>query len=154
DVYHTKRMQRVFSVCFSTDNAYVLSGSDDGNIRLWRAQAASRARVVSARERQKLEYDAALKLRFRHMPEIRRLARPRHVPKHIKKDAQIKTVQLASAKRKDENVRKHSRRPLRCAASRSARRSFSPGSRDLHLEGCILAEPVCTTTLGHSPWAW
>lgn len=33
DIYHTKRMQRVFSCVFSQDNKYLLSGSDDGNIR-------------------------------------------------------------------------------------------------------------------------
>jgi len=35
DIYHTKRMQRVFSCQWSPDSKYVLSGSDDGNIRLW-----------------------------------------------------------------------------------------------------------------------
>ena len=33
DIYHTKRMQRVFSATWTSDSKYVLSGSDDGNIR-------------------------------------------------------------------------------------------------------------------------
>ncbi len=33
EVYHSKRMQRIFAVKFSADNKYVLSGSDDTNIR-------------------------------------------------------------------------------------------------------------------------
>ena len=34
DIYHTKRMQRVFAAKWSPDSQYVFSGSDDGNIRL------------------------------------------------------------------------------------------------------------------------
>ena len=39
--YHTKRMQRIFCVNFSADARFVLSGSDDTNIRIWKAQAAA-----------------------------------------------------------------------------------------------------------------
>ena len=62
DVYHTKRQQRVWSVEWSPDNAYILAGSDDGNIRLWRANAASRRGMKTARQRQALEYQG------RHWP--------------------------------------------------------------------------------------
>ena len=37
EVYHTKRMQRVFAVRFSGDASYVFSGSDDMNVRVWKA---------------------------------------------------------------------------------------------------------------------
>lgn len=110
DIYHTKRMQRVFSVAFTTDTRYILSGSDDGNIRLWRAEASARSHVRSAKERVKLEYDAALKERYKHMPEIRRIARHRHVPKTIKKAGEIKKVEEASIKRREENERRHSKK--------------------------------------------
>ena len=110
DVYHTKRMQRVFSCCFTPDNAYVLSGSDDGNIRLWRANASARSGIKTARERQKLEYDEALKARYKHMPEIRRISKHRHVPKQVKKAGEIKQEELKSIKRREENERKHSRK--------------------------------------------
>ena len=40
EVYHTKRMQRIFCVNFSSDATYVLSGSDDMNIRIWKAEAS------------------------------------------------------------------------------------------------------------------
>ncbi|EME42163.1 hypothetical protein DOTSEDRAFT_175037 [Dothistroma septosporum NZE10] len=110
DVYHTKRMQRVFSTTFTGDSTYIMSGSDDGNIRLWRAHASQRSGVKSARERQKLEYDEALKERWKHMPEIRRIARHRHVPKVVKKAGEIKGVELKSIKRREENERKHTRK--------------------------------------------
>ncbi len=110
DVYHTKRMQRVFSAKFTPDNQYVLSGSDDGNVRLWRVNASVRSGIKSARQRQKLEYDQALVRRYAHMPEIRRIKRHRHNPRNIKKAGEIKGEELKSIKRKEENVRKHSKK--------------------------------------------
>ena len=110
DIYHTKRMQRVFSACFTPDSHYILSGSDDGNVRLWRAKANARAGIKSARQRQKLEYDDALKERYKHMPEIRRISRHRRVPKQVKKAGEIKGEELKAIKRRVENERKHSRK--------------------------------------------
>ena len=107
EVYHTKRMQRVFCVNFSMDSKYVISGSDDGNIRVWRANASERVGVKSMKQRTKLEYDAALKERFKHMPEIRRISKHRHVPLAVKKAGEIKKIELDSIKRKEENVRRH-----------------------------------------------
>ncbi|KAE8352554.1 WD40-repeat-containing domain protein [Aspergillus coremiiformis] len=109
DIYHTKRMQRVFSAKFTPDNKYILSGSDDGNIRLWRAHASDRSGIKSARQRAKLEYDQALVQRYAHMPEIRRIKRQRHVPRPIKKAAEIKREELAAIKRRQENIRKHTK---------------------------------------------
>jgi WD repeat and SOF domain-containing protein 1 len=110
DIYHTKRMQRVFSCAWTPDNNYVLSGSDDGNVRLWRANASARQGIKSAAQRQKQEYDEALKERYKHMPEIRRIARHRHVPKQVKKAGEIKGEEIKSIKRKEENERKHARK--------------------------------------------
>ncbi|KAJ0419107.1 WD40-repeat-containing domain protein [Aspergillus carlsbadensis] len=110
DIYHTSRMQRVFSAKFTPDNKYVLSGSDDGNIRLWRANASDRSGIKSARQRTKMEYDQALVQRYSHMPEIKRIKRQRHVPRPIKKAREIKNEELAAIKRRQENVRKHSKK--------------------------------------------
>lgn len=110
DIYHTKRMQRVFSAKFTPDSKYLLTGSDDGNIRLWRANASSREGIKSARQRTALEYNAALSERYAHMPEIRRIKRHRHMPKVIKKAGEIKTEELKSIKRKEENERKHTKK--------------------------------------------
>lgn len=100
----------VFSAKFTPDNKYVLSGSDDGNVRLWRTKASDRSGVKSARQRSKLEYDQALIKRFSHMPEIRRIKRQRHLPKPIKKAGEIKREELDAIKRREENVRKHTKK--------------------------------------------
>jgi DDB1- and CUL4-associated factor 13 len=91
------------------DAKYILSGSDDGNVRLWRANASDRSTVRSVREQQKLQYNEHLKEQFKHMPEIRRIARRRHVPKPIKKADEIKRIELESIKKREENRRKHSK---------------------------------------------
>ena len=109
DVYHTKRMQRVFSSVWTPDSKFVLSGSDDGNIRIWRSKANRREGVKSRRERQALEYNEALVNRYEHMPEVRRIKRHRHLPKVVKRAARIKGEELAAIKRREENERKHSK---------------------------------------------
>jgi WD repeat and SOF domain-containing protein 1 len=88
----------------------VLSGSDDGNIRLWRSNASDRSGVKSARQRAKLEYDQSLVQRYSHMPEIRRIKRQRHVPTSIKKAREIKREELDAIKRRQENIRKHTKK--------------------------------------------
>jgi WD repeat and SOF domain-containing protein 1 len=108
DVYHTKRMQRIFAVQFTMDSKYVLSGSDDGNIRLWRAHAAERMGVKSVRERAHLEYSAKLKERYAHMPEIRRIDKHRNLPTAIKKADKLKKQILGNRKKKEDNRIKHS----------------------------------------------
>ncbi|KAJ8097584.1 WD40-repeat-containing domain protein [Lipomyces tetrasporus] len=110
DVYHTKRMQRIFCVRFTMDARYIISGSDEGNIRLWRADAAARSNIKSARERSKLEYDAALKMRYKNMPEIRRISRHRHLPKPIKTASETKRIEVSSIKRKEDNMRRRSKK--------------------------------------------
>lgn len=47
EVYHTKRMQRLTSVLWSADNKYVLSGSDEMDIRIWKAFASEKLSIVS-----------------------------------------------------------------------------------------------------------
>jgi DDB1- and CUL4-associated factor 13 len=110
DVYHTKRMQRVFSAKFTPDSKYLLTGSDDGNIRLWRANASKREGIKSAKQRQAIEYNEALSDRYAHMPEIRRIKRHRHLPKVVKKAGEIKGEELKAIKRKEENERKHTKK--------------------------------------------
>lgn len=107
EIYHTKRMQHVFVAKFTMDSKYIISGSDDTNVRIWRVQAHDRASVKLAKQRTKMEYDDALKEKYKHMPEIKRIARHRHVPKVVKKAQEIKRVELESIKRREDNQRRH-----------------------------------------------
>ncbi|KAI9692798.1 MAG: rRNA-processing protein sof1 [Bogoriella megaspora] len=110
DIYTTKRMQRVFATSFTSDANYIVSGSDDGNVRLWRANASQRQGVKTARERQKREYDETLKERYKHMPEIKRILRHRHLPRQVKKAGEIKREEVEAIKRRRDNERRHSKK--------------------------------------------
>ena len=68
-MYHTKRMQRVFAVRFSGDGSYVFSGSDDMNVRVWKANASEQQGTLLPREKHKHAYNAALIERHKHLPE-------------------------------------------------------------------------------------
>jgi WD repeat and SOF domain-containing protein 1 len=109
EVYHTRRMQRIFTVRFSADAQYVLSGSDDTNIRLWKARASEPIRVLLPRQRDKANYEQALIERYKHLPEIRRIHRKRHLPKLVYKIHKTKQIMRASQRRKLENVIAHSK---------------------------------------------
>jgi WD repeat and SOF domain-containing protein 1 len=53
-------MQRVFCVRFSGDGSYVFSGSDDMNVRVWKADASEQLGVTLPREKHKAAYNKAL----------------------------------------------------------------------------------------------
>ncbi|KAG8799861.1 rRNA-processing protein sof1, partial [Serendipita sp. 400] len=69
-MYHGKRMQRVLSTLYTQDARFVLSASDDGNVRLWKSNAHERLGVLDTRERNALEYRDALKKRWKYDNEI------------------------------------------------------------------------------------
>eukprot|EP00745_Piridium_sociabile_P007509 TRINITY_DN149433_c0_g1_i2.p2 TRINITY_DN149433_c0_g1~~TRINITY_DN149433_c0_g1_i2.p2 ORF type:complete len:170 (+),score=7.48 TRINITY_DN149433_c0_g1_i2:920-1429(+) len=108
DVYHTKRMQRVLCCRFSLDSHFVISGSEDANLRVWKAQASLPLGPRSYREREANAYRDALKKKFAHLRDIRRIARHRHVPSLIKSTTLKRKVMEQSRKRKEENRRQHS----------------------------------------------
>lgn len=97
------------------DSKYILSGSDDGNIRLWKTKASEKLGMVqfvnqlTNRERESEKYAAAVKERFKTMPEIAKIDRHRRVPKAITKATARKHIMLNSIKTKEDNRRKHSK---------------------------------------------
>ncbi|XP_021722208.1 DDB1- and CUL4-associated factor 13-like [Chenopodium quinoa] len=119
EIYHTKRMQRVFCVKFSGDASYVISGSDDTNLRLWKARASEQLGVLLPRERKKHDYDEAVKNRYKHLDEVKRIVRHRHLPLSIYKAQNLRRVSVAAQRKKDDRRRAHSgpssvqKKPLR-----------------------------------------
>ncbi|KII91650.1 hypothetical protein PLICRDRAFT_51786 [Plicaturopsis crispa FD-325 SS-3] len=109
EVYHTKRMQRVSSTVFSGDARFVLTGSDDGNVRIWKAKASDKLGVVTARERAAMEYRDGLRERWKMDAEVGRVSRTRHIPKPVHHAAQLKRTMLDARKVKEERRRKHTR---------------------------------------------
>jgi WD repeat and SOF domain-containing protein 1 len=47
EIYHTKRQQHITAIAWSLDNKYIFSGSDEMNIRIWKAYASEKLGPVS-----------------------------------------------------------------------------------------------------------
>jgi WD repeat and SOF domain-containing protein 1 len=105
----TDDFYRVTSTVFSGDARFVLSGSDDGNVRIWKARADEKLGVVTARERAAIEYRAALQQRWRHDAQVSKVSRSRHLPKPVHKAGALKRTMLEARRVKEERRRKHSR---------------------------------------------
>merc|ERR1712088_527293 len=83
EVYHTKRMQRLTCVAWSRDNRYIISGSDEMNLRLWKAKAWEKLGIMKDRQKSAIEYSEKLKEKYASHPQVKRVIKRRHVPKHI-----------------------------------------------------------------------
>ncbi|KAG7090912.1 hypothetical protein E1B28_009988 [Marasmius oreades] len=109
EVYHTKRMQRVTATLVTTDARFVLSGSDDGNVRIWKTKASEKLGVVTSRERASMEYRSSLVNRWKVDKEVGKIARTRHLPKPVYSASKLKTTMLEARRVKEERQRKHTR---------------------------------------------
>lgn len=113
DTYHGKRMQRVFAAAYTLDNRFVLSGSDDGNVRIWKARASDKLGVMDRRELARREYRDSLRDKWRDVADVKRIARQRHLPKDIHTAEKLRHTMLESRARKEENRRLHQPREQR-----------------------------------------
>jgi len=64
---------------------------------------------IPYREELAFRYQDKLKEKFKLHPEIKRIAKHRHVPKHVYNGRREKIAMLTAIKRKEENLRKHSK---------------------------------------------
>lgn len=110
EIYHTKRMQRVTTVEYTMDHTYILSGSDDGNLRIWKARADERLGTQSMRQTAATEYRQALLKRHAHLPEIKKIVRHRKIPKAIRNQNRQTQIQKEAEARKHANRVKYSKR--------------------------------------------
>ena len=113
EVYHTKRMQKVFGVNFSGDGAYVISGSDDGDVRVWKSERSRPVGPLLKREKQKIAESEKLIDRYAALEDVRNINRKRHLPRMVLHHTKEKKVMEQSRKRKERNIRKHTRRERR-----------------------------------------
>ena len=90
EVYHTKRMQQVNSVIYSMDSRYIVTGSEDTNVRIWKSHASDPLQPLLPREKEKLLYSGKLKKKYKYNHEIKRILRHRHLPKFIVKRKGLK----------------------------------------------------------------
>lgn len=97
-------MQKVFSVSWSVDNKYILSGSEDTNLRVWKAESHIKVGNMSEREINSVEYRSKLVERFKYTKEIKKVKKS-HLPKYLLSDKRKKHAIRESKHTKMENMR-------------------------------------------------
>jgi DDB1- and CUL4-associated factor 13 len=112
DIYHTQRMQRVHNVIYTQDNKYILSASDDTNIRLWKARASERLGQLSSREEEAISYRHAILNKYQHVPTVAKIYHSRKVPKMIQKMTAQTILQKEKQHTKQSNrIKYNSKKP-------------------------------------------
>ena len=86
------------------DARFVLTASDDANIRVWKALAAEKLGTLAPREEASLQYGQKLKDKFGHMPEIKRIAKHRHLPKPLYGEIKKRRKKIGAEKEKEERI--------------------------------------------------
>ena len=74
EIYHTKRMQRLTGVVWSLDNKYLVSASDEMNLRVWKARASEKLGMMRDRQRVALQYNEKLKEKYGQHPKVKTVA--------------------------------------------------------------------------------
>ena len=77
--YHAKRMQRVFTVDFTADSKFILSGSDDANVRIWKSNASAALGRSKPRQHRKQNYMDQLVKRYKHTKVVKSISQHQHV---------------------------------------------------------------------------
>ena len=91
------------------DSRYIVTGSEDTNVRIWKSHAADSIGPLLPREKEKLLYNEKLKKKYKYNHEIKRILRHRHLPKFILKKKQTKQFQKEGKHLKLQNIRSNNR---------------------------------------------
>jgi len=126
EIYTAPRMQRVWACRFSMDAQFVMSGSEDTIVRVWKAQASKPLGMLNPRQERQLGYSARLLERYGHVGEVRKIAKSRRLPKLIFKERAMRLEQSEASRKKQERIAAHSKNPARPAPVRQ-RQIVDPG---------------------------
>lgn len=105
NTYHSARMRRVWALRFSGDGRFLLSGSDDANIRVWKTRANEALRTLSPRESEAMNYRDTLINKYQNAPEVHDVLNSRRLPQRIRTSQRQIAIQAQAARRKEENAR-------------------------------------------------
>ena len=98
EMFHTKRMAKIYCVAWSLDNTYIFSGSEDANLRIWKADSSKPIRPLRGCELNSFNYLRSLKDKYKLFPEVKRIVSQRNTPKAIRKvQLRRKKIQIRQA---------------------------------------------------------
>jgi WD repeat and SOF domain-containing protein 1 len=89
------------------DNKYIISGSEDNNVRIWKSVANDSIKILNKREKDYREYSKRLIEKYQYMGDIKKIVNRKHLPKYvINKKKEIKIRNEAKGRKfrnKEEN---------------------------------------------------
>ena len=91
------------------DNRFIWSGSEDTNIRLWKANAAESLKMLLPREKEALAEAEKVKRKYQHNSEIRRIKKHKHLQAGVRNQLKKLHAKRVSRNKKDENMRLNNR---------------------------------------------
>lgn len=109
DVYYNQRMYNVNAVRYTNDSQFIVSGSDDGSLRIWKSESSRKLGPLSRREKDALNFSNALKEKFRDVKEIQRIKNHRFLPKRLKNQIKTSIAQWKAQQRRKEKAKKNSK---------------------------------------------
>lgn len=86
------------------DEKYVVSGSDDTNIRFWKSVANDPLKLLNVREKESLDYKRKLVEKYKYNPEIKKIKRHKHLPKYIVNRKNVLHIKKQTKHRKIKNM--------------------------------------------------
>jgi DDB1- and CUL4-associated factor 13 len=101
--YHTKRMQKISSVCWSIEGGYILSGSDETNIRIWKNDPSRKIGPVGKREERVQNYRKKLVEKYKFSRKVKNLKKA-HLPKYLINEKHKRQIMSESKHRKMLNM--------------------------------------------------
>lgn len=110
DTYHTKRMRRVHSCKFSEDGMYILSGSDDHGIRVWKSNSTAPIRNTRKSEERRMQYNDALIDRYKNIKQVRSIANHVHVPKIVRSTQNRLKEHREAVTRKEKRTQRYGKK--------------------------------------------
>lgn len=113
---------RVFSSLYTLDSRFVLSGSDEGNLRIWKSDSSAPLGHSSTREHQRRQYRESLKDKWSHVGEVSKINRQTFLPQEIYAAGKTKKEMLDRLQRKAENRRAHAPKGSETEKPKSERR--------------------------------
>ncbi|CBH14595.1 WD40 repeat protein, predicted [Trypanosoma brucei gambiense DAL972] len=118
EMFHTKRMAKVFSVKWSPDSRYLYSGSEDAILRIWKADASKPIRPLRGPEKNTFNYMRSLKDKYSGFVEVRRITNQRNTPKAIRsaqrrsKKAEKREMVKEASRRKSDDIKPLAKRKV------------------------------------------
>ncbi|KAH3758396.1 DDB1- and CUL4-associated factor 13 [Pelomyxa schiedti] len=100
DVYHTQRMQRCWVSKFSVDSRFIVSGSSDGNVRVWKANASEPLKLLTLRDQMNRDYKEKLIDRYKHVKPVRSIHDYHHLPKQLNSMRTKRDIMVLADQRK------------------------------------------------------